>query len=61
MGEGDYVLSEWQKAGLLKPSVVKAVLATVEKTLILRRLGKVTASDMRRIDQGLAKALGLST
>jgi len=36
---GEVVITQWQKAGLLKPSVVKPVLTTVGKRLMLRRLG----------------------
>ncbi|MEA2113803.1 MAG: hypothetical protein U9P36_00275 [Thermodesulfobacteriota bacterium] len=32
---GEEVLTDWQAAGLLKPSVFKPILTTVENTLIL--------------------------
>lgn len=35
----------WRKAGLLNPSVVKPVFATVEHGLVLRRLGRLDADD----------------
>jgi mRNA interferase MazF len=38
-------ISEWQKAGLLKASVIKPVLATVERRLVLRRLGRLERTD----------------
>jgi mRNA interferase MazF len=36
---GDPWISHWHAAGLLKPSVVKPVFATLEQLLVLRRLG----------------------
>jgi mRNA interferase MazF len=38
-GIGEVTVTERQKAGLLKTSVIKAVLTTVEKGLALRILG----------------------
>lgn len=38
-------VADWRAAGLLKPSVVKPVFATVERTLVLRALGRLGADD----------------
>ena len=42
---GDIVISEWQPAGLLKPSVIKPIVATVEKGLVLKKLGRLNERD----------------
>src|SRR5947209_1409565 len=42
---GEVFVTEWKRAGLLKPSVIKPVLTTVEKGLILRTLGQLEAAD----------------
>lgn len=42
---GEVVISGWQKAGLLKPSVVKPVMTTVERRLVLRQLGRLEQAD----------------
>jgi len=39
-GFGDTWVSNWQSTGLLKPSVVKPVFATLEQRLVLRRLAE---------------------
>jgi mRNA interferase MazF len=39
LGFGDAWINHRQAAGLLKPSVVKPVFATLEQQLVLRRLG----------------------
>lgn len=61
LGIGDCRLVKWREAGLLKLSVVKAMLAPIEKTLVRRKLGSILKKDMDKIDEGLAKALGLKT
>ena len=42
---GEVVISDWQKAGLLKSSVIKPVMATVERRLIIRQLGRLEQAD----------------
>jgi len=42
---GEVFVTEWKRAGLLKPSVIKPVLTTVAKGLILRTLGQLEAAD----------------
>ena len=55
---GDYRLRDWKEAGLLKPSVVKASLATIQKDLIRRNLGTLTQTDFDGLTQSLIKILG---
>ena len=38
---GEVVITEWQKAGLPKASLIKPVLTTIERRLILRKLGEL--------------------
>jgi mRNA interferase MazF len=35
---GDIVVTQWKLANLLKPSAIKPVIATIETTLVIRRL-----------------------
>ena len=56
----EFVISEWQKAGLLKASVIKPVLATVERRLILRRLGRLEQIDRTSLRQTLHVILRLT-
>jgi mRNA interferase MazF len=42
---GDIPLQNWQAAGLLKASVIKAVVTTIEPTLILKKLGRLQEAD----------------
>ena len=54
----DTLLSDWKGAGLLKPSAVRGVLATVDKSDIARKLGTLSAKDFSRVEQGIADVLG---
>ena len=56
---GDHVLADWQAAGLLRPSLAQAKIATVKGSLIARRLGALSAADMAAVDRGLRAALAL--
>ena len=42
---GEVEIVEWQKAGLLKPSVIKPVIATLEKNLVRKQLGTLELKD----------------
>jgi mRNA interferase MazF len=55
---GDTLLNNWSAAGLLKPSAVRGVLATVDKADIARKLGTLSASDFAQVEQAIANILG---
>ena len=40
---GDVVVNDWRQAGLLKPSVIKPIFATIEKGLVIKQLGRINA------------------
>jgi len=55
----DVMLSDWQRAGLRLPSVVRVEkLATIEKSTVLRSLGKASAADWARIKESLTRLWG---
>jgi mRNA interferase MazF len=55
----DVVLSGWQQAGLLGPSVVRLhKLATLEKRLVSRFLGHLEAGDRQRVAAVLNQTFG---
>lgn len=45
----EIIIERWAEAGLLKPSALKPVLATVERRLIRRRLGRLNDDDLARL------------
>ncbi len=46
---GEVQVQDWKQAGLLKPSVMKPVIATIERRLVRRRLGKLSNVDQRSL------------
>jgi mRNA interferase MazF len=55
---GEILIEGWQVAGLLKPSVIKPVFATLEQSLMLRRLGALSTGDAAALREGIARILG---
>ena len=56
---GDYVVEDWQGAGLVSPSTVTSILRTIKRSLIRRRLGSLAAHDLNAVDRLLRRSLGL--
>ena len=54
----DIQIKEWKEAGLLKPSVVKPIITTIEQSLLLRRLGRLQALDQDLLQRILTTILG---
>lgn len=52
---GEIAILDWQSAGLLKQSLIKPVVTTLEKQLILRRLGKLNIEDQKRLKKAIKK------
>ena len=55
---GDVVISDWQQAGLLKPSVIKPVFTTLEKAMVIKPLGQISDSDRTALAAVLQEILG---
>jgi len=56
---GDHVIEKWKDAGLVKPSKLTPIIATIREVMVLRRLGKLSTEDMNAYSLKLAEALGL--
>ncbi|OGF53847.1 MAG: hypothetical protein A2Z21_10390 [Candidatus Fraserbacteria bacterium RBG_16_55_9] len=56
---GDHILTAWQEAGLVYPSRVTAILRTVRRGMITRRLGSLKRGDLQTVEQNLRSVLGL--
>jgi len=57
-GVGEAAITQWKEAGLLRPSVFKPVLATIERGLVLRTLGRLADEDRAALRKVLAEILG---
>src|SRR5271165_5852482 len=58
LSAGDVRIAEWQTAGLLKPSAVKPVFATIEQASIVRRLGVLPEPDVSALRAAIASMIG---
>ncbi len=56
---GECLIDDWNKAGLLKPSAIKSAISTIERTLILKKLGRLSQRDIRSLEEALKELLDL--
>lgn len=56
-GRGDLPVSGWQQAGLLRPSFVKPVFATIEQRLVVKKLGELGDHDRAALELTLRTLL----
>jgi len=59
IGIGECLIQDWRDAGLLKPSAVKPAIATIEQTLVLKKLGKISLQDLISMDTALKEFLAI--
>jgi mRNA interferase MazF len=55
---GEVWIADWSAAQLLKPSAIKPVFATVQKSLIIRSLGTLQSADKAALRTMLQTILG---
>jgi mRNA interferase MazF len=55
---GETWVRGWETAGLVKPSAIKPVFATLEKALVIRRLGSLDREDRAALQKSIAEVLG---
>ena len=55
---GDITISQWKEAGLLKPSVIKPIFTTVEKGLVLKKLGSMRGKDRKDLKKAIQTIIG---
>ncbi|MEB3310042.1 MAG: type II toxin-antitoxin system PemK/MazF family toxin [Snowella sp.] len=46
---GEMKIEKWLDAGLIKPSVIKPIITTIEKNLIIKSLGNLQLSDLQTL------------
>jgi len=55
---GEVVVKDWQGAGLLKPSAIKPVIATIEKSLVINTLGRLKGDDQAALRNAISEIVG---
>jgi mRNA interferase MazF len=58
LGIGEALIAQWKRAGLIKPGLFKPVLTTIEKGLIVKKLGRLVAADKEKLRGVLNTILG---
>jgi mRNA interferase MazF len=58
---GEMIVSDWLTAGLLKPSIIKPVIATIENILVYRKLGQLQFQDAQDLKNILHQVINLET
>jgi len=56
---GDTNIVDWQQAGLLKASIAKGSIQTIERSSVSRRVGTLTDADLANLKLSLKRILGL--
>ena len=55
---GEVQIQDWRGAGLLKPSILKPILTTIDPALVLKKLGQLAPTDQAALRQALNIILG---
>jgi mRNA interferase MazF len=55
---GDVTIEEWKQAGLIKESAIKPIIITIEKNLILAKLGQLQNQDTQALRNNLQTIFG---
>lgn len=55
---GDLTINDWEIAGLLKPSMLKPLLATLHVSLVRATLGRLATADSLGLQRTLSSILG---
>ena len=52
------LVKDWKSAGLIKPSVVKPVITTIEASLVLRQLGRLELREQQALRAAISVIVG---
>lgn len=55
---GEMAIIDFSSAGLLKPSLIKPVITTIEKSLVIKKLGQLEDLDRQNLSQLIQSVLG---
>lgn len=59
LAPGEFILTDWETAGLNVPSKVRRFILTVEESQVGRRLGNLSLRSRQSLENALAAWLGL--
>lgn len=50
---GDYKLQKWRESNLPKPSMVRMKFATIEKSIVIKKIGELESIDYEKIEENI--------
>ncbi len=56
---GDYLVNDYKKAGLLRPSAVTGVIRTIKSRMVDKLLGKFSSLDMKAFYRNISNNLNM--
>lgn len=57
--QGDHILTEWKQAGLPKPSMTRMKIATIDKTLVVKKIARLTKKDQQALAENIREFFGI--
>jgi mRNA interferase MazF len=58
LGFGEAIIKGWKAAGLLKPSLIKPIIFTAEKSIIRKLLGQLEEEDNKNLKTVIDTVIG---
>jgi len=55
---GETTVDQSETAGLIKPSFIKPIFATVEKSIVIRKMGRLSDQDQQNLRKSIPTILG---
>jgi mRNA interferase MazF len=56
---GEVLIDDWAGAGLIKPSVVKPIITTLQHNLVIKTLGKLQSPDFQALENVLQQIINV--
>lgn len=56
---GEVLIDDWASAGLIKSSVIKPVITTLQRNLVIRTLGKLQSPDFQELKNILQQIINV--
>lgn len=50
---GDYKIKEWERSNLPKPSMIRMKFATIDKSIVVKKIGKLGEKDIHQFKKAL--------
>jgi mRNA interferase MazF len=57
---GEFILSKWKESGLNVQSTVKRGIYTVDEKLVVQKIGKLSVTDINKLDKSIQNWLGIN-